>query len=492
MRSLPPAAPFAYDSQWRFGGTVSRSGRSGGLLSNMFGKGFYFISFCMTLIAASAGAILHYAAGITAVEAAFGALALLFGLLTVESVSVRARDRREMNERFEGLARAAADIARQTGDLHVRIDKIENSSSQDLKSHTEPLAKEIGDLASLVEDLAKTVSEHDSQLAQRQLFASSPEAAARAVSEIAAAQMLPASAPVPQHIPANPLGSFTDDEVAVLVRDALRNERIDVHLQPIVTLPQRKVRFYEAVSRLRLPEGKLIEAKHFIGATRRTGAVLELDENLVNSSLHVVRRLATKSKEVGIFFNLAPETLSDRATMSVILNALEANKAIAPSIFIEIAQNDFRSPNAVYRENLHQLRDRGFRFAIDHVTDLHIDPQAMAERGVRYLKISAELILGRVPQTGAQVHPADLVDLLGRYGIDLVAEKIETEATVVDLLDYDLGFGQGTLFAPPRPIRSEILKADVTEFPAQEQKAAEPAPRQNDLSKLAARTVRRA
>src|SRR5690606_9481883 len=160
-------------------------------------------------------------------------------------------------------------IARQTGDLHVRLAKIEALPAQDLKSHTEPLAKEIGDLATLIEELAQTVSEHDSQLAQKQIFATSPEAAARAVTEISA-QMQPAAAPA-QPAVANPLGSLTDDEVAVLIRDALRNERIDVHLQPIVTLPQRKVRFYEAVSRLRLPEGKLIGAKHFIDAARRNG-----------------------------------------------------------------------------------------------------------------------------------------------------------------------------------------------------------------------------
>ncbi|MBK8007133.1 MAG: EAL domain-containing protein [Rhizobiales bacterium] len=459
----------------------------------MFGKGFYFIAFCMALIAASAGAALHYAIGITAVEAAFGALALLFGLVTVEAVSARARDRLEANERFEGLARAAADIARQVGELNVRVDQIQAAPSQDLKSQTEPLAKEIGDLAGLVGDLAKTVSEHESLLAQKQIFSTSPEAAARAVAEIDAAQIQPSPA-LAQSAPVNPLGSLNDDEIAMLVRDALANERIDVHLQPIVTLPQRKVRFYEAVSRLRLPEGKLIEAKHFIPAARRSGAVRALDENLVNSSLQVVRRLATKSKDVGIFFNLAPETLSDRAAVSTIMNALDANKAIAPSLFIEIAQADFRSPNAVYRDSLHQLREHGFRFAIDHVSDLHIDPQAMAERGVRYLKISAALLLGRVPHSGAQVHPADLVDLLGRYGIDLIAEKIETEATVVDLLDYDLGFGQGVLFAPPRPIRSDILKGEVAEFPAADAKPAEPmpAPRQNDISKLVARTVRRA
>ena len=71
----------------------------------MFGRGFFFIAFCMTLIAASAGAVLHYAAGITVVEAAFTALALLFGLMTVESVSSRSRDRLEAAERFEGLYR---------------------------------------------------------------------------------------------------------------------------------------------------------------------------------------------------------------------------------------------------------------------------------------------------------------------------------------------------------------------------------------------------
>lgn len=452
----------------------------------MFGKGFFFIAFCMMLIAASAGAVLHYAAGITLIEAAFSALAFLFGLMTVEAVSARSRDRQEAAERFEGLARASADIARQVGELNIRLDKLEASPSQDVKAQTEPLAKEISDLATLVEDLAKTVTEHDSQLAQKQIFAAPPAQAANAIGA--------ASAPLPPQAagPANPLGALKDNEVAVLIRDALQNERIDVHLQPIVTLPQRKVRFYEAVSRLRLPEGKLIEAGHFIDAARRSNAVLALDENLVNSSLQVVRRLSTKSKDVGIFFNLSPETLSDRTTMNAIMNVLDANKAIAPSLFIEIAQADFRSPNAVYRESLHQLRERGFRFAIDHVTDLHIDPQAMAERGVRYLKIAAGLILGRVPQTGAQVHPADLVDLLGRYGIDLVAEKIETEATVVDLLDFDLGFGQGTLFAPPRPIRSEILKVEVAEFPAQEEKPVDSPARTNDISKLAARTVRRA
>jgi cyclic-di-GMP phosphodiesterase TipF (flagellum assembly factor) len=456
----------------------------------MFGKGFFFIAACMALIAASVGAILHYAAGITAVEAAFAALALLFGLMTVEAVSARARDRLETNERLEGLARASADIAREVGELSHRIAKIEAAPEQDLKAHTEPLAKEIGDLAELIEDLAKSVAEHDSQLSQGAMFApavgfepAQKKTEAPAATDVAAPRRAAAN---------NPLAQLQPSDIAALIRDALESNRIDIHLQPIVTLPQRKVRFYEAVSRLRLPEGSLIEAEHFIGAARATGVVAMLDEHLVQSSVQVVRRLAQKSREVGVFFNLAPETLCDRNAMAAIMSQLEANRAIAPSLVIELAQSDFRSPNAAYRESLLQLHERGFRFAIDHVADLHIDPQALAERGVRFLKIAGEVILARAPQTGAQVHPADLTDLLGRYGIDLIAEKIESEAMVVDLLDYDLSFGQGILFSPPRPIRSEVLKGEIADFPVAETKTVEPPRRANDLAKLASKTVRRA
>src|SRR4029079_4302056 len=59
----------------------------------------------------------------------------------------------------------------------------------------------------------------------------------------------------------------------------------------------------------------------------------------------------------------------------------------------------------------------------------------------------------------SDIHPSDLSDLLGRFGIDLIAERIEGERAVVDLLDYDVRFGQGFLFAPPRPLRPEGASA---------------------------------
>jgi cyclic-di-GMP phosphodiesterase TipF (flagellum assembly factor) len=77
------------------------------------------------------------------------------------------------------------------------------------------------------------------------------------------------------------------------------------------------------------------------------------------------------------------------------------------------------------------------------------------------MKVPGELMVGRGHEAANnQVHPADLADLLGRFGIDLIAERIESEALVVDLLDFDVRYGQGFLFSAPRPVRAEILQAE--------------------------------
>ena len=91
--------------------------------------------------------------------------------------------------------------------------------------------------------------------------------------------------------------------------------------------------------------------------------------------------------------------------------------------------------------------------------DLRVEPRELADRGVRFIKVPAALLLDPKQNSTSDIHPSDLSDLLGRFGIDLIAERIEGERAVVDLLDYDVRFGQGFLFAPPRPLRPEGASA---------------------------------
>ena len=52
----------------------------------------------------------------------------------------------------------------------------------------------------------------------------------------------------------------------------------------------------------------------------------------------------------------------------------------------------------------------------------------------------------------------DFKKLLTRHGLNLIAERVEDEKTVVQLLDYAVDYAQGYLFGEPRAVREETLQ----------------------------------
>jgi cyclic-di-GMP phosphodiesterase, flagellum assembly factor TipF len=135
------------------------------------------------------------------------------------------------------------------------------------------------------------------------------------------------------------------------------------------------------------------------------------------------------------------------------------NRELSGQLIFEISQDTFENLGRVEEGNLKLLADMGFNFSMDKVTNLDIDVAKARHYQVRHVKVSSALLLGDPDEYGASVHPADLKDLLSRFGLNLIAERVETERDVVNLLDYNLDFGQGFLFGEPRPIRETVLGA---------------------------------
>lgn len=435
-----------------------------------------FVAICMAMIAASLGLVLHAFAGVNGQESAIVALAAMTFMILYNAVSMRMRDRPDIEGQIADLSQGTTDLARQVGDFGRRLSAIEarvvsaNAAGQE---RMQALAGEIGELGALVNELAQSVA------AQEDLLSLAPITAAEAAHEPYASTPHPAAtAPVasPAPPPSSPVAPEEDyidadldalpagntNEVLAAIRNAVESNRIDIYLQPIVTLPQRKVRFYEAVTRLRDDRDQLLTAEDFIETAESAGLMGRIDTMVMQRAVQVLQRLTLRNKEVGVFCNVAATTLANPAAFAQCLDFLEANRALAPSLILEFKQAAFRSLGAVEREHLAALAQRGYRFSIDHVTDLKIEPRELADRGVRYIKVPAALLLDPQQMSAADIHTADLSGLLSRFGIDLVVERIEGERAVVDLLDYDVRFGQGFLFAAPRPLRPDAGSANGT------------------------------
>jgi cyclic-di-GMP phosphodiesterase TipF (flagellum assembly factor) len=107
--------------------------------------------------------------------------------------------------------------------------------------------------------------------------------------------------------------------------------------------------------------------------------------------------------------------------------------------------------------SLERLAALGFGFSMDRVSSLDVDFHALARFNFRFVKIDAKLLTAGVNAAGAPIQTGDLKTFARRQGIDLIAEKIEDEKTVVDVLEYDVDFGQGYLFGEPAPM-DEVLR----------------------------------
>ena len=421
--------------------------------------GAIFVVVCMVLIAGSVGAVAYLGLALNMSTAGIVAMAVLVALVLYNTIDNRLRDRRELGDQIADLSRGTADLARQVAELSRRFNAIEgrvDTSINRARGATDPLASEIGELGLLVQQLADSVAHHETLL--HQVASAGTPTTPRNGGELAGADPLPLRerdtvSGVPR------FQGLSREEIVELVRQAVEDNRIDLYLQPIVTLPQRKVRYYEAISRLRLEDGEIVAAADFLPFADSAGLLPALDNLLLFRCVQVTRRLRMKNHDVGVFCNISPATLTDAAYFKQMLDFMEANRALASAMTFEFIQYDYRSFGPIERESLGALAQLGFRFSLDHIVDLRMEPRDLAQNGIRFLKAPAKLLLNQATGAQSDIHPEDLADLLARSGIDLIAEHIESERMVVDLLDYDVRFGQGFLFSPPRPVRAEALQS---------------------------------
>ena len=419
-----------------------------------------FVAVCMVIIAGSVGAVLYLGFKVDPGSAATIALAAFTALVLFNGVGGRLRDRGQIDDQIADLSRATADIARQVAETASRVKAMENrvdGAMHRVHATVDPIAIEIGELGGLVRHVAETVATHATALQQQGFLAAPaplpppPEPIAHSVS--------PPPPPSDGGVAANRrFRGLGREGILELIGKAADTSRIDLYLQPIVTLPQRKVRYYEALSRLRTEDGDVVPAGEFIDVADSVGLLPKLDNLLLFRCVQVTRRLQLKNRDVGLFCNVGASTLADPVYFRQFLDFMDANRALSGALTFEFTQKNFRAFGPIEHEALASLAERGFRFSMDQVTDLRLEPKDLANRSFRFLKVPAALLLASPGGAQSDIHPGDLADLLARAGIDLIAERIENESAVVDLLDYDVRFGQGFLFSPPRPVRAEALQ----------------------------------
>ena len=246
-----------------------------------------------------------------------------------------------------------------------------------------------------------------------------------------------------------------DDSILEIVRDGLERNCVDLVLQPIVRLPQRKRTFFEAFTRIRDQNRSMLVPNQYIGIEEREGRVAAIDNMMLFRCVQLVRRTQKRNANIGVFCNISAHSLTDRHFFSNFIEFMADNAVLAPDLIFEFPYATIANRDEKIEQHLRELANLGFRFSVDQVTSLNVDYGDLMRHRFKYIKVEADIMLDEIQRPSANIAVEDIKRVVDRHGMDLIVEKIETEQDLLELLDLRVDFGQGYLFGAPRLARVE-------------------------------------
>lgn len=258
----------------------------------------------------------------------------------------------------------------------------------------------------------------------------------------------------------NAAQKMTDEEVMLYVRHAVQQDSIDLFLQPIVNLPQRKPRFFEMLSRIRITGEIYLPAERYIAVAMKHDMVPVIDNLLLLRALQFIRDKGEDDAMGRAWFcNITSLTLNDPKFMGDLVEFIAAYRELAPRLVFEFGQQDLATMRGETLPVLDGLSRLGCRFSMDRVRELSFDYAYLEARHVRFVKVEAALLVSVMREIGGLDRIRRLKADLDNHGIDLIVEKIESERQLVQLLDIEIDYGQGYLFG--KPARDALFTPEI-------------------------------
>jgi cyclic-di-GMP phosphodiesterase TipF (flagellum assembly factor) len=244
-----------------------------------------------------------------------------------------------------------------------------------------------------------------------------------------------------------------DDAMLEIIREGIEQGRVDLYLQPTVTLPGRKVRYFEGLTRIRKADGEIVMPNDYMPVAKRSALMPLIDNVLVVRAVQVLRRLGPNAPIEGVFANISMHSLLDPDYFPELIEFMEENANLSDSLILEVSHAEMQGLNDTEIGCLDTLAALGFGFCLDNVVDIETSFDGLGDRNFRFAKVSAEEFLG-----GPGRNAADLKRRLDAAGIQLIIEKVEKESDVARLLDHGIELAQGHLFAEAQPMNKALSR----------------------------------
>ncbi|BAU92818.1 diguanylate cyclase [Methylorubrum populi] len=233
------------------------------------------------------------------------------------------------------------------------------------------------------------------------------------------------------------------------LREALAQNRFELHYQPLVDLSDNRITGVEALVRWRHPERGLVSPAVFIPLAEETGLIVSIGEWVLRQAC---RDAAAWHDGISVAVNVSPLQLRHRGFVQSVLSALAMSGLKASRLELEITESVLLDDTEMNLETLHTLRKLGVRISMDDFGTGYSSISYLRRFPFDKIKIDRSFVRDCAAQSEAGAIIRAIVSLGASLGITTLVEGVETEPQLATIRAEGAQEVQGYLFSPPRPV----------------------------------------
>lgn len=239
------------------------------------------------------------------------------------------------------------------------------------------------------------------------------------------------------------------------LRSALENDQFALVYQPKVDMQTGRISGAEALVRWNHPQRGQISPADFIPVAERSGLIVDLGNWILHEACKQARAWQIQGTPLRIAVNMSPVQVLRQDVVAMVRDALDATGLPSDLLEIEITEGVLVTNEGRALSRLRALRDMGVRLAIDDFGTGYSSLSYLKRLPVTCLKIDQSFVRDLVNNPEDARLSRVIIGMAHDFGLEVVAEGIETAAHAEFLRVSGCDFGQGYYYS--RPVSPSVL-----------------------------------
>lgn len=237
------------------------------------------------------------------------------------------------------------------------------------------------------------------------------------------------------------------------IKQGLLHGEFIPYYQPKIDLFTGKIYGLEALARWRRGD-TLVSPNTFIPLAEKSGLIVEMAEQIYKQAFKDTAALIAKGHDLKLSVNLSTHQLRNFTIVDKLMAFSELAQLPPTKIELEVTESALSNDLAIAKSILLKVSELGFSLSIDDFGTGYSSLQYLKQFPINTIKIDRSFISGIGKETDDETLISTIILLATQFGMDIVAEGIETMDQHRYLQWRNCNYGQGYLYSPPLDLES--------------------------------------